>query len=270
MRVQCYLFFTSSIHGLGVSEIDYASHRVDFIRSIEYTDTFQRDDENDVLTPEEIRETEEMLKAEKDMRKAQGQQATDAARKADGDFRKPNSDASELAEQAEFAKQAELQIEKERFVSESTKLDSALTLEVTAPRPRTTASSLPSIPKPIGRAPSAISKLVEKNRDATPSSSAPSANRPSTLKTKPNPKYGHPSSSQPVLALPPALPPAPPPPPTTNKFKLDISKGLPSIFMAKGKDGTEKSNLDKIGDSSDAAGGSVKGVASVGTLKLKG
>lgn len=231
---------------LGVSEINYTSYRVDFIRSIEYTNTFQRDDENDVLTPEEIRETEEMLKAEKDMRKAQGQQVTDAARKADEDFRKPNPDTSKLAEQVEFAKQAELQIEKERSLSESAKLDAALSPPIVKP---------PSILKPTGRAPNAIPKSVEKNRDTPPSSSAPSASRPSALRIRPNPKYGYPSSSQPD--------PAPPP---KNKFKLDISKGLPSIF----KDSAEKSNPNKIGDSPGAGEGNIKGVASVGTLKLKG
>lgn len=267
----CHSFHCFQMRELGVSEINYASYRVDFIRSIEYTNTFQRDDENDVLTPEEIRETEEMLKAEKDMRKAQGQQVTDAARKADGDFRKPNPDTSKLAEQAEFAKQAELQIEKERSISESAKLDAALsppivkppsTAQVTVPRTRTTTISHPSILKPTGRAPNAIPRSVEKSRDAPPSSSAPSANRPSTLRTKPNPKYGYPSSSQPVPA-----PLPPPPPPPKNKFKLDISKGLPSIFS---KDDTEKSNPNKISDNPSTGEGNVKGVASVGTLKLKG
>lgn len=251
------------------------SHRVDFIRSIEYTDTFPRDDENDVLTPEELCEIEEMLQAEKDIRKAQGQgqQVTDSARKVEEIFRKLNSDVSKLAEQAEFAKQAELQIEKERFVSESAKLDNALaagtigppgTQAVTAPRPRIMVT-LP-LPRTMGRirsAPNGALRVVGKNRD-TPPLGGILPNKPpaaSALRAKPNPKYGHPPSSQ--------LVPPPPPPPVANKFKLDISKGLPSIFMSKGKDGAEKINPDKIEDNPDSGGGNVKGVASVvSTLKL--
>lgn len=254
--------------------------RTNFIRCIEYTNTFQRDDENDVLTPEEVRETEEMLQAEKDMRKAQGQQATDAARKADGDFRKPNLDASKLAEQAAFAKQAERQIEQERVISESAKLDIALALTVptikppgpqAAPAPRRAIAAPPQ----TGRnksVPSAALRAAGRSRIPPPPISAPPINKPSaasTLRVRPNPKYGHPSPSQSVPAPPPP-PPPPPPPLTTNGFKLDMSKGLPRVFMPKGKDGAEKSNPDTIDDNSNVGGGKAKGVASVGTLKLKG
>lgn len=262
-------------------------HRTDFIRSIEYTNTFQRDDENDVLTAEEIRETEEMLKAEKDMRKAQGQQINDAARKADEDFRKLIPDASKLAEQAEFAKQVDLQIEQERIMSESTKLSDTVLVPsvplaasiIKSPVPDTQARVMATAPPPlplpriVGRVKNVpVSKVVGKYRDAPPPSSAPPVGRPSTSvpKAKPNPKYGHPSSSQlvpPPLPLPLPLPP-PPSPPSKNKFKLDISKGLPRIFTPRGKDDAERSNADKSGNYPDVDGG--KGVASVGTLKLKG
>lgn len=213
------------------------------------------------------------------MRKALGQQATDAARKADGDFRKLNLDSTKLAEQAAFAKQAERQIEQERAVSESTKLDIALALSVPTVKPTvkppgpqaaTAPRRVTAAPPQTGRnksTPSAAPRVAGKSRNAPPPGSAPPIDKPSAasaLKVRPNPKYGHPSSPQPV--------PVPPPPPSspsqiTNVFKLDMSKGLPRVFMPKGKDGAEKSNSNKIDDNSNVGGGKV---ASVGTLKLKG
>lgn len=204
------------------------------------------------------------------MRKALGQQATDAARKADGDSRKPNPDA----EQATFSKQAEQQIEQERVVSEGLKLDIALALPVpTVKPPGPQAATAPrrviAAPPQAGRnksMPSAAPRVTGRSRNAPPLGSAPPIDKPSAasaLRVRPNPKYGHPSSSQPV-----PVPPPPPPPQIANGFKLDMSKGLPRVFMPKGKDGTEKSNPNKIDDNSNVGGG--KGVASVGTLKLKG
>lgn len=250
------------------------SCRVDFIRSIQYMETFQRDEE-DALTEEEIRETEEMLQAEKDMRKAQGQQ-NDAARKADNEYRKANPDALRLAEQAGFEKQAELQIEQERLAERARLADTILPAGPLAmpstnptsgthvpgtPRPRGAAAPLPA--GSVGRPrniPNTTPRVVGRDQDGTPRS-APPVSRPTA--PVPTPRSG--LSSKPGPAPPSHPAPPPPPPPIKNRFNLSVSQGLPRIFVR-----PEKDSSDKNGENSDEVRSKAKEAAPVGTLRLEG
>lgn len=248
--------------------------RVDYIRSIENTETFQRDDEADALTEEEIRETEEMLKAEKEGRKAQGQQ-NDAARKADEEYRKLNTGKLRLAENTDFAKQVELQLEQERVLAERMRLlDQASTASLAAPstKPTVPSTQAPVTPRPqaaanlppksMGRiktVPKMTPNAAGKDQDVPPKSAPPAIR---TAVVGPNSKPELPLSVQPVQT----------PPPTKNKFGLDVTQGLPSVHVfTRNRGRTDKDNSEKSSGGPDGdSGKKAKEVTPVGTLTLRG
>lgn len=204
-----------------------AFHRVDFIRSIDYTETFQRDEEDD-LTEEEIREIEEILKVERATRGAQGQQ-DEIARKSDEEYRMAN------AELLRLSRQAEMQIEAVKLmehlggsrhvpapltplnalsqvpmptaqVSAKTPAPSAKTSAPLPPRPPPAPPSrhqgfvAPLSPTVAGRTksgPDAPPRVTGKGKDAPPTRTPSAANKASTAVVQSSKKPGTPSSLQP-------------------------------------------------------------------------